>query len=193
MSSSNLVRWGGIAAVVTSLIFVVLFVLFNPEQGLATDTFFSGSVSTVLFFVALLGQVAGMAGLHALQGGRHGRLGAAGSVVAFVGFALVLIAFIALSLVGDTSSVGVVVFALLLLLGILAPFVGLALLGVATLRARVLPSWFGVLLIVGLPVVAVLMGSQLVGIGLVVYGVFWILVGYALLSSGNAQVTRPTE
>ncbi len=193
MSSSNLVRWGGIAAVVTGLIFVVLFVLFNPEQGLATATFFSSPVSTVLFFVALLGQVAGMAGLHALQGGRHVRLGAAGSVVAFVGFALVLIAFIALSLVGDTSSVGVVVFALLLLLGILAPFVGLALLGVATLRARVLPSWFGVLLIVGLPVVAVLMGSQLVGIGLVVYGVFWILVGYVLLASGNAQVTRSTE
>ena len=108
-------------------------------------------------------------------------------MVAFVGFALEFIALIALSLVGGTSSSVNVVLALLFLLGVLAPFVGLVLLGVATLRAQVLPRWLGVLLIVGMFVVAVLVGVQLVAIGLIAYGVFWILVGYALLSSGSTE------
>jgi hypothetical protein len=68
--SSNLVRWGGIAAVVAGLIFIVLLVLTNPQQGLAPDPVFSGLPSTVLFIGALLGQMAGVAGLHALQRGQ---------------------------------------------------------------------------------------------------------------------------
>ena len=138
------------------LIFVVLFVLFNPELGLSIDAFFADPLSAVLIIVALLGQMAGIAGLHTLQRGLYGRLGAAGSLVAFVGFALQLVIGIALSLIGDTSPASTVVLALLFLLGVLASFVGLALLGVATLRAQVLPSWFWVLLIVGLLLVIVL-------------------------------------
>jgi len=191
--SSNLVRWGGIAAALAGLIFIVLLVLTNPQQGLAPDTVFSGSPSMVLFLGALLGQMVGVAGLHALQRGHYGRLGTVGSLVAFAGFALEFIAFIALSLLGGPSSAVNVVLALLLLLGILAPFVGLVLLGVATLRARVLPRWFGVLLIVGMFVVALLVEAQLVVVGLVAYGVFWILVGYELLSSGRTEIQHPTR
>ena len=191
--SSNLVRWGGIAAVLAGLIFIVLLVLTNPQQGLAPDPVFSGLPSTVLFIGALLGQMAGVASLHALQRGHYGRLGTVGSLVAFAGFALEFIAFIALSLLGGPSSAVNVVLALLLLLGILAPFVGLVLLGVATLRARVLPRWFGVLLIVGMFVVALLVEAQLVVVGLVAYGVFWILVGYELLSSGRTEIQHPTR
>lgn len=195
MSSSNLVKWGGGAAMVAGLIFVV-FVLLNV-QGPATASLLSGPLSAILLIVAVLGQMAGIGGLHALQRGRYGRLGTAGSLLALVGLALPLVAGIVasgLGLAGDTSSVTAsLVVALLFLLGLLALFVGLVLLGVATLRARVLPSWFGVLLIVGLIVVAVLVGVQLPPVGVVAYGVFWVLVGYVLLSSRATPVTHPTE
>lgn len=93
---------------------------------------------------------------------------------------------------GGTSSAVNLVLVLLFLLGNLAPFVGLVLLGVATLRARVLPRWFGVLLIVGTVVVVVLLGAQLLTIGLVASGVLWILIGYTLLSrSGTELKHRP--
>ena len=194
MSSSNLVKWGGIAAVLAGLLLIiVLLVLSNLQQWLAPDTFSPGLPSTILFIGALLGQMAGVAGLHALQRGRYGRLGTAGFLVSFVGFALEFIARImTLIVVGGTSSAVNLVLVLLFLLGNLAPFVGLVLLGVATLRARVLPRWFGVLLIVGTVVVVVLLGAQLLTIGLVANGVLWILIGYTLLSrSGTELQHRP--
>lgn len=128
-----------------------------------------------------------------MQRGRYGRLGIAGFLVSFVGFALEFIArIITLIVEGGTSSAVNLVLVLLFLLGNLASFVGLVLLGVAILRARVLPRWFGVLLIVGTVVVVVLLGAQLLTIGLVASGVLWILIGYTLLSrSGTELKHRP--
>lgn len=191
MSYLNLVRWGGIAAVVAGLVFIVLVLL--GSQGSVGVSFLPGPLSTVLFIVALLGQMAGIAGLHALQRRRYGRLGAAGYLLAFAGITLQLVGVAGSSLLGSTGSVGNIFIAFLFALGILALFVGLVLLGVATLRTRMLPGWFGVLLIVGLFVVAVLVGAQLVVIGVAAYGIFWILVGYALLSSGGTRVTHSVE
>jgi hypothetical protein len=192
MSSSNLVRWGGIAAVVAGLVWIVL-VLFSPRD--ASDVlFFSGSSGKVIFIVALLSQVTGIAGLYVLQRGRHGRFGAVGALVAFVGFAIELIFVVVVSLGGGEGG-GMVslVLALLLALGVIVSFVGLALLGIAILRMRTLPSWFGVLLIVGLPaavILAIVLGALA---SWVAYGIFWLLVGYVLLSSSSTWVQRPTR
>ena len=192
MSSSNLVRWGGIAAVVAGLVWTVL-VLFSPRD--ASDVlFFSGSSGKVIFIVALLSQVTGIAGLYVLQRGRHGRFGAVGALVAFVGFAIELIFVVVVSLgVGEGGGMVSLVLALLLALGVIVSFVGLALLGIAILRMRTLPSWFGVLLIVGLPaavILAMVLGALA---SWVAYGVFWLLVGYVLLSSSSTWVQRPTR
>jgi hypothetical protein len=191
MSSSNLVRLGGVAAVVTGLTWVVL-VLVSPHQEVGIS-FFSGPLASVLFFVALLGQLAALGGLHALQRERHGRLGATGSLIALLGFALQVILIVATSLLGDefvSSPLGLIVFVVLVLVALLAPLVGLVLLGVAILRQRVLPGWFGVLLVVGLPV-AVLLGVILGPLAWwIAYGVFWVLIGYVLLSSRGTMVTN---
>ena len=81
----------------------------------------------------------------------------------------------------------------LVLVAVLAPLVGLVLLGVAILRQRVLPGWFGVLLVVGLPV-AVLLGVVLGPLAWwIAYGIFWMLIGYALLSSGGTEAERDTR
>lgn len=54
-------------------------------------------------------------------------------------------------------------------------------------------GWFGVLLIVGLPV-AVLLGVVLGPLAWwIAYGVFWMLIGYVILSSRGTPVTRTTE
>ena len=181
MSSSNLVRWGGIAAVVAGLVWIVL-VLFSPQD--ASDVlFFSGSSGKVIFIVALLSQVTAIAGLYVLQRGRNGQFGAVGALVAFVGFAIELIFVVVVSLVGEGGGIVSLVLALLLALGVIVSFVGLALLGIAILRMRTLPSWFGVLLIVGLPaavILAIVLGALA---SWVAYGIFWLLIGYVLLSS----------
>ena len=186
MPSLNLIRWGGIAAVVAGLIFIAV-ALFNP-QGLAGISSLPGPLATGMFVVALLGQLAAIASLHVLQRDRYGRLGTVGSLVFFVGIACWILLVVLSTLLDD---IPVALGAVLAVVGLLAPFIGIELLGVATFRASVLPRWFGVLLIVGLPVSVLLWVVLGVLAWFIAYGVFWGLVGYALLSSGGTQVQRP--
>jgi hypothetical protein len=65
------------------------------------------------------------------------------------------------------------------------------LLGTATLRARVLPRWRGILLLVavlGIPVYFAL-GSY--G-GAILYGLVWLALGYGLWSERGASVEQYT-
>ena len=174
---------------VTGLVFLV-FILFNSQGAVLDASLFFGSLGAVGFIIALVGQVVGIAGLHVLQSHRYGRLGTAGFGVAFIGFSIELVFVLAASLMGGGGSFG---FGLVLALGVIATFVGLVLMGVATLRTRLLPSWFGVLLLVGLPVAA-LLAVVLGGLAWwVAYAIFWLLVGYVLLSSRSTHVQRPTR
>jgi hypothetical protein len=164
VSASNLARWGGIASLVVGLTFVV-FALLNSQESTDVSSLrrqWAGDVLLVLLIVAFLGEMVGIAGLHALQRGFYGRLGAAGALVALVAVASQLVGIIVLELVGSTSSAGTLALDLLVVLGSLALFVGLVLLGVATLQARVMPSWFGVLLIGALFIVAGLALGELI-------------------------------
>ncbi len=182
MSYTSFVRVGGVGAVVAGAMYLVL----APHALLTSGSLLlSSTLATVVLLVALLGQVVGAAGLHILQRERYGRLGLAGSSVSVLGF---VFQFVALSL--PTSGVFTV---FLLLVGVLAPFVGLVLLGVASLQARALPRWVSVLLIGGLPVVVVLGALLGVGVGAATLGIFWGLVGYTLLSVSRAQIERPAR
>ena len=59
-----------------------------------------------------------------------------------------------------------------------------------TLRARVLPWWCGVLLIVGFPLGDIMDEIVARGSEGIVFGIVWGLVGYALLSSGRTPDRR---
>ena len=189
MTASNFVRTGGVGAVVTGLVYMV-FILFNSQAAVLDTSLLLGSWGAVVFVVALVGQVVGITGIHVLQNGRYGRLGTAGYVVAFAGFAIELIFALVAGLLGD---VGTLIVVLLFILGVIATFIGLVLMGVATLRARLLPSWFGVLLIAGLPVAAILGGTLGALAWWVTYAVFWLLVGYVLLSSRSTEIQSPAH
>jgi hypothetical protein len=187
VSSSNLLRWGGIAAVIGGVLYVLTGIMgLFASQEEVFDSFIDYLIE-VLFVLALVGTLVAIAGLHVLQKERYGPLGAAGSLTAFVGHVLLLVAAAATTLAGR-EALGIV-----FLLGSLVALVGLTLLGAMTLRARVLPKWCGVLLIVGLPL-TVFLDIVMGGGGGIVFGVVWALVGYALLATrGGAPAQQPSR
>src|SRR5215203_7493988 len=126
MASSDLVRWGGLAAMGAGVLFIVYSLL-----GVAVG---KGDEPGPLDFLALVGyglQVVGLLGFHALQGRNYGRIGRAG-LYTTVG-AIVVWEFLILTglLGGDVGLDWLVV------VGVLGTLVGLVLYGAATLQARV--------------------------------------------------------
>lgn len=73
MSSSDLIRWGGLAAMGGGVLFL-LYSLFGFAVG-------NGEATSPLVLLAILGYVlvgVGLVGFHTLQGGNYGRIGRAG-------------------------------------------------------------------------------------------------------------------
>jgi 4-amino-4-deoxy-L-arabinose transferase-like glycosyltransferase len=105
--------------------------------------------------------VVGLAGLHALQKGRVGLIGLLGFYVTIVGILAQLL--------------GLVDLGFLVMVGALVILVGLALYGIGTVRARVLPLWCGMLLIATLAI-AIPLGPYTN----VWFGFVWLALGYIL-------------
>ena len=163
--------------------------LHGPHAELSTFSYF---LLEILFSIALAGMLAGLVGLHARQAPNYGRLGTAGFFAAFVGVFFLLASTLATILSTlATILAGREVLDWLFILGFVGTLVGFALLGTATLRARVLPRWRGILLLVavlGIPVYFAL-GSY--G-GAILYGLVWLALGYGLWSERGASVEQYT-
>jgi hypothetical protein len=176
----RLVRWGGLAGLVAGVAFAVagLLVLVTPSREAVFDAF-GDYLFKVILVVAFGLPLVAIAGLHALQCRRYGPLGMAGFLLTFLGYALTATITAVSVLVGSEALYSV------RLVGGFAVLIGSILLGAMTLRARVLPWWCGVLLIVGFPLGDV--ADALIGEGseAIVLGVVWGLVGYALLSGSR--------
>ena len=176
MSSSDLIRWGALGALLAGVAWIVegLLTLVIPEQG--PEAFGSPSfyLSNVVFVIAFIGTLAGLIGLHARQAPSYGRTGRAGLVAALVGVALMLVAVVTSIMAG--RPIGVVEG--LFQIAILVTFVGFVLYGAATQQARVLPRWSGVALIIALPVSPALGEYG----GNALFGLMWLALGYVLWS-----------
>jgi hypothetical protein len=79
------------------------------------------------------------------------------------------------------------------LVGGLLVLVGSILLGAMTIRARVLPWWCGVLLIVGFPLGVVLVNNFAAGSEAIMFAIVWGLIGYALLSRSGTVAEQPSR
>ena len=140
----------------------------------------------ILFSIATLGMLAGIVGLHAREAPNYGRLGTAGFFAAFVGVFFLLASTVATMLAGRE------VLDWLFILGFLGTCVGFLLFGAATLRARVLPRWRGILLLVavfGIPVYFALGNYG----GAILYGLVWLGLGYGLWLERDTSAEQTTR
>jgi hypothetical protein len=150
--SSNTVRWGGLAAMLGGAMSVVSAVVIAsmPRGCIADECAFRPMRDTAaagaLLMLALLLIMVGAAGLEirARNAGRFGRLGKTGAVVGAVGVALPVIGSLIQGVLYDGDYPLMPYF---VIPGVLALVVGFVLLGLAVLRAGVLPRWATALLI----------------------------------------------
>jgi hypothetical protein len=183
MSSSDLIRWGGLAAMLAGMVWIVAGLLgrvvANPETN---------SWVNILFIVAVLLVLVGLVGFHTLQKGNYGRIGRAGFytvVVATFAQVLALVVFLA----GSDA-----LFWLQFPVGGLAVLVGFVLYGAATLQAKVLPRWCGIAFIIAVPVSVALGGAfGSPGIDYVWLGLVWLALGYVLWSWRGTAAEQPSR
>src|SRR5919199_819543 len=174
MAHSEWIRWGGLAAMAAGVLAI--------SYGLLNFALDQGDERGPLDILVLLGmilEVLGLLGFHALQGRNYGRIGRAGlytTIAAIVLFELLLVA----SLFGGDVGLD-----WLVALGVLGLLVGLGLYGAATLQARVLPRWCGILFIILMPVGILLGDLQPIWGGLA-----WLALGYALWSQRRGMAAE---
>jgi hypothetical protein len=177
MATSGLIRWGAIGLMLGGVMWVVLGLsaLVGYLQAIP------GREDVVLFVVALLLTAAGLVGLHTLQKDSYGLLGQAGFYIALVAVAariLGAVVFLTGSLALEWISFP----------GTLGMLVGFVLYGVATLQARVLPRWYGLALIVSMPV-----SLPLAVYGTALFGLILLVLGYVLWSRRGTTTEQPSR
>lgn len=196
MPSSSLVRWGGLAALVSGVVSVIgdllrLFVDVESAESATTVTY------TLVFLMYLLGAallLLGLVGLYVSQSEEAGVLGLVGFLGAFLGtvllagtlwFELFITPALAVEDAGlAEAELGLAGFILAFLLVVL----GWLLFAVATLRARVYPRWPAVLLIVG-----VVISFFPVPLSGVVFSVAVAWMGFILFTRRDALTDQPSR
>ena len=212
MFSPKVILWGGVAGVFSGMFWMMM--------GLAPS---SGGVAIVLALVLGLG---GLAALYSRQAGQGGKLGLAGFALGIIGTVLVLAvlwwsstifsgptyAIIHLRIERQPVLAGRAV--LMGSLGLVTLGIGLALLGLASLRSKTLHRWRGLPLGLGLlntiqGITSVLLayeplsqgrnffdpwppqGYALIATEFVLLGLGWIGLGTMLATEAEAQVAPP--
>jgi hypothetical protein len=189
---SSRIKWGGIAGIAAAALFIVSAILeqLSPLQRIYD------SVASYLYLgvvvAAYIAVIIAVLGIHALHSGRprYGRLGTTGTVLTIAGYLIMIVARM-ISMVAGRESLGNV------RIGAgLAVLIGSVLLGVIILRARILPWWCGVLLIVAFPLGDVANAIFSAAENLLL-ALLWGSVGVALLArrEGVAEpaVTQPAQ
>lgn len=171
--TSDLVRWGGFAAMLGGVAYVAEAVVFatNPEIPL----------QDALLLLGYLLAAVGLVGFHALQKEDYGRIGRGGFWTVMVGSVAAIVAT-AVSLVGGAE------LDWLHGIGALGIIVGYVLYGAATLQAKVLPRWCGLAFIVVVPL-GLLAGEYTT----LVFGVVWLALGYLLWMRRGTATGTPSR
>jgi hypothetical protein len=196
ISSSILIRLGGLAAMVGGIIFGVReSLLGRPDEPPGLVTLF------------LLSEMAAIVALHLLQRGRerYGRKGTLASATALVGLALTVGGYI---LVDRYEPLGVIPLerlgTLLFLVGLFVAAIGIAGLAMATLQVAiatpdvaVLPWWVWAALMAGNPLLGFLIILVSYGstspLGNWLVAVPWIVVGFAVFRAGGLRTEQPSR
>lgn len=206
MSSTNLIRWSGLAALIGGVLLAILSalesVLFGSQPDSAAVASSAWIMVEVAWIVAEILIILGLIGLYARQVGQAGSLGLVAFLVALAGTVMMSgidwsAAFLSSHLV-ETAPPGVLdaeptgIFLVGLLLSLVLFTLGWLLFGLASLQARVLSRGAAVLLMVG-AVLFLAMGFLEIGFEAVVFGVGVAWSGYGLRSAaGEPALTAET-
>ena len=196
-SLNHFVRWSGLAAMLGGALWVVGTIIHasKPRGCIAEECAFrpmreSGALVGILTLLSVVLLAVGAAGLVVLvrRSGHFGKAGKAGIFVGAVGAALLVAATLiqAVFFGGDFPLMPHFVVP-----GLLALVGGFLLVGIAILRAGVLPRWVAVLIVVG--ALAMLGANEQTArvLLMIPFGVAWVAVGYALWSGNGEPVRQP--
>lgn len=202
MSSSDLIRLSGFAAVGAGVLFVLaelLYLVVGLEETISVESASSGSFlfQGLVFLLAGILLLGGLVGFYASRSEDMGTLGLVGFLVAFIGSALAVGAywdgtFVPPALAQEAPELlgtvppPIILFANTVSFALLT--LGWLLFGLAVLRARVYPRVVAVLLMVG----AVLAFFPL-PFSTVVFGLAVAWMGFALLTGRVEAVQRPAR
>jgi hypothetical protein len=178
MSSSDLIRWGAISFILGGAARIALSLTFLALGPRAVTGYFVPAI----YILAVLFLIGGLVGLHTLQKRNYGRIGQAGFYTIILSFGVQILATVVF-LFGSEALEW-----LSFPVGLLGAIVGFALYGTATLRAGVLPRWYGVLLIVLLPV-SVALGP----FGNIWNGLVHLVLGYVLWTRRITATEQPSR
>ena len=196
MTPTGLMRWAGLAAVLSAVSSVLgdLLRLFVDVESSETATTAPYALVFLLYLLGAVLLLLGLVGLYASQSEAAGVLGLVGFLAAFLGTALLVGVlwfelFITPSLAARApglaeAELGLAGFILVFLLGV----VGWLLFGAATLRARTYPRWAAVLLMVG--GVVAFVPIPLAGI---IFSVTIAWSGLVLFAGGSAPAEQPSR
>ena len=209
ITTSNLIRWAGLSAVVGGLIFAARI---HPPDTLASVTtsewVIVHAVGVAMCFLIMLG----IAGIYARQAREVGWLGLAGflmlqvmwTLTAAFQFAEALIlpllatdapsfveGFVGISS-GATSEANLGALPTVFSIASVLYLLGGVLLGVATFRAGILPRWAGIALAVGTvaPLAFALLPHEFIRVAAVPFGLALAWLGYALWSERRASASQ---
>ena len=213
ITAPNLIRWAGLSAMVTGIIFAGIQP-FHPPDVLASVNTSAFIIITSLKTAMSLFGLFGIAGLYARQVEESGWLGLAGYLMLTIFYAvqmcfsfvepliLPLLTTVAPtfveSVLGMASGAGgpmnlgalATVYSLVSVLYLL----GLLLFGIAIFRARILPRWAAGLLAFSGPlaiIMVTLLPHQLERLAAIPMGVALAWLGYALWSERRAPASEP--
>lgn len=174
--SSNLIRWGGLAAMLGGVVFVTDTVLTLTVADPSEDRWLD-----ILFVTGILLVVVGLVGFHDLQKESYGYLGRAGFYTTVAASLLQVVGLVGFLL-------GSAALEWLIMAGGLGSLVGFVLYGAAVLRAGVLPRWCGVALIFALPA-SIPLGEY----ASLLFGLVWLALGYTLWAQRDAYAGQPSR
>jgi len=177
-SSVSVARFGGVVGMLAGMLMIthgLILILLQPHYWAASS--FTDYLSIALTSIGFLLLVGGLVGLHARQSGHCGKLEGlekTGFFMTAIGASVAAVSNVAEDGFHIPFMGGVFIASIFSLL------IGLLLLAIATLLANVLPRWYGWALLVGL--LGLLLNDHLLpdGGGMILFGLIWIVLGYAL-------------
>ncbi len=196
MSSSKLIRWGGLLVLVAGVLLAFGFI-FHPPMDVESMAGTPWVIDHVVIIASLVFMIPGLFALYARQLEETGGLGLIGSILLFIGHAgflgvVYFELFVVPMLAAKTPEIlkdgliGVGALRVALPVTGVLFILGYLLFGIAMIRARILPRWACVLLMVGAFPVAfkpllMKLGLNVVAtVGAVIFGLGAGWLGYSL-------------